>query len=89
VNRAGDRGAVDPVQLGQGLVRELKAQVNEGGDDPVGERQVMAGPRSGGALPFVSPSLAQPVFPGGLPRSGELRDQLAQPTALDPGPDTM
>src|SRR5205814_10407374 len=40
-DRAGDGGAVDPVQLCQGRVGELEAQVNEGDDDAVGERQVV------------------------------------------------
>jgi hypothetical protein len=86
---AGDRGPVHLVQPGQRRVRELEPQVNEGDDDPAGERQVMVRSRSGGAQPLVSPPLAQPAFAGGLPRPGQLSDQLAQPAALDPGPDTM
>jgi hypothetical protein len=35
-------------------VRELQAQVNEGGDDPVGERQVVVRPGARGALALVS-----------------------------------
>jgi hypothetical protein len=34
-------------------VRELEPQVNEGDDDPVGERQVMGRPGAGRAKPRV------------------------------------
>ena len=78
-DRAGDRGPVNPVQLGQRRVRELEPQVNEGDDDPVGEREVVVRACAGRAQPLVLPALAQPGFPGGGPRRGQLRDQLGQP----------
>jgi hypothetical protein len=59
-------------------VRELEPQSDQGDDDPVGAC-------SGGAQPLVSPAGAQPVFPGGRPRPGQLLDQLAQRAAADPG----
>jgi hypothetical protein len=89
MNRAGDRGPVNPVQLRQGLVRELKAQVNQGGDDPVGERQVVVRAGAGGALALVPAALKQPVFPGGGPRHGQFPDQPGQMRAAYPGPDTI
>ena len=45
-------------------MRELEPQVNEGGDDTVGERQVVVRAGAGGRLALVSPAAAQPVFPG-------------------------
>jgi hypothetical protein len=89
MNRAGDRGPVNPEQPGQCRVRELEPQVNEGDDDPVGKRQGMVRPGAPGALPLVAAPFAQPVFLRSLPGAGELLDQLAQPAAPDPGPDTM
>jgi hypothetical protein len=89
MNRAGDRRPVHPVQLGQRLVRELEPQGDEGGDDPVGERQVMVRARAGRAEPLVAPALEQPVFPGSRPRTGQLPDQPGQMLAADPGPDTI
>jgi hypothetical protein len=88
-DRAGDRGPVDLVQLGQRRVRELEPQVNKGDDDPVGERQAVIRARSGRAQPLVLPAGEQPVFPGGGPRRGQLTDQPGQPSAADPGPDTI
>jgi hypothetical protein len=44
VDRAGDGGAVHPVQHGQGLVGQLKAEDHQGNQDPVAEDQPVAGP---------------------------------------------
>jgi len=88
-DRPADRGAVHPVQDGKRSVRELKPQVNQGRDDPVGKRQVVAGARAGGPLALVSPPAAQPVLPGSHPGTGELLDELGQPAAAEPGQDTM
>ena len=89
LDRAGDCGPVDPVQLGQCRVRELEPQVNQGGDNAVGERQVVVRARAGGPLALVSPAAAQPAFPGFHPRPGQFLDELAQRSAADPGADTM
>ena len=70
-------------------MRELEPQVNEGDDDPIGEREAMVRPGAGRAQPLVSPALAQPVFPGSRPGPGQFLDQLAELAAADPGEDTM
>ena len=70
-------------------MRELEPQVNEGGDDTVGERQVVVRAGAGGPLALVSPAAAQPVFPGFHPGAGQLADQLGQRPAAEPGADTM
>jgi hypothetical protein len=88
-DRAGDGGAVHPVQLCQGRVRELEPQVNEGDDDPAGERQVVVRPGPGSAQPVMTPALAQPGFPRGRPRTGEAGDEPAEPPRLQPGEDTL
>jgi hypothetical protein len=75
-DRAGDGGAADAVQRGQGLVRELKAQVDEGGDDPVDERQVVVGAGARRAQPIMSLTRVQPVFPG---RPWTMRSTTAAP----------
>ena len=89
MNRAGDRGPVHPVQLRQGLMRELKAQVNQGGDNPVGERQAVVRASAGGALALVPAALKQPVFPGGGPRHGQFLDEPGQMRAGPPSPNTI
>jgi hypothetical protein len=89
MNRAGDRGPVHPVQLRQRLVRKLKAQVNQGGDDPVGERQVVVRAGAGGAPALVPAPAKQPFFLGGSPPRGQFPDQPGQMRAAYPGPDTI
>ena len=74
-DRTADGGPADPVHHGQSLVRELEPQVNEGDDDPVGERQVMARPGAGRAKPLVAPACEQPVLLSSRPRSGHLLDE--------------
>lgn len=88
-DRAGDGGAVHPVQLCQGRVRELEPQVNDGDDDPVGERQVVVWPSAGSAQPVMTPARAQPGFPCGRPRIGEAGDEPAEPPWLQPGEDPL
>ena len=70
-------------------MRELKAQVNEGGNDPVGERQAVVRPGAGGTLALMPAALKQPVFPGRHPPGGQFRDQPGQMRAAYPGPDTI
>ena len=62
-------------------MRELEPEDDQGGDDPVGEHQVVAGARAGGPLPVTAPAIPQPGFLRGLPRRGQLADQFAQPAA--------
>ena len=68
---------------------ELEPQVNEGGDDTVGERQAVVRAGADCPLALVSPAAAQPVFPGFHPGAGQLADQLGQRSAAEPGADTM
>ena len=70
-------------------MRELESQVNEGDDNPVGERQAVVRPGAGRTQPRVAPAGEQPVLPGGRPRSGQFLDQPAKPGAAEPGPDTI
>ena len=70
-------------------MRELEAQVNKGDDDPVGERQAVVRARSGRAQPLMTPALTQPGLLGGRPRAREIRDELAGPSRLQPGEDTL
>jgi hypothetical protein len=88
-DRAGDGGAVHPVQRCQCGVGELKTQVNEGDDDAVGERQVVVRAGAGGAQAAVAPALAEPGFLRGAPRAGEAGGELAEPSRLQPGEDTL
>ena len=81
---AGDGGAADLVQRGEGGVRELVAQVNEGDDDAVGEGKVVVRAGAGRALAVVTSAIAQPgVFPG-RPGSGEFGDELAESRGCRP-----
>jgi hypothetical protein len=57
-DRPGDRGPVDSVEQAQGGVWELETQHDQGGDDPVGERQVVVGASAFGPL-----SVAASAFP--------------------------
>ena len=52
---AGDGGAVHPVKHRQRGVRELEPQDDQGGDDPVGERQLVVRARALGAQPRSCP----------------------------------
>ncbi|WP_185148983.1 hypothetical protein [Streptomyces sp. Ag109_O5-1] len=70
-------------------MRELEAQDDHGGDHPVGENQLVARARAGGALPFMASAFAQAGLLSGDPRGGELGDQLAQEAAWEAGADAM
>jgi hypothetical protein len=88
-DRPGDGRPVHPVQPGQGGVGKLEPQVNEGDDDPVGERQVMIRARARGAHTVVAAAFAQPGFLGGHPGAGQFGDELAEPSRLQAGEDTL
>jgi hypothetical protein len=89
VHRAGDGGAVHPVQHGQGLVGQLAAQDHQGGQDPVAECQAVVASGAGGALAWVAAALLQGAFVGGAPRVGQLDGQRGQVLPGDPGEDRM
>ena len=56
-------GAVHPVEQREGGVRELEPQHDQGGDDPVGERQLRPGPARLRAQPVAAAApLPQPGF---------------------------
>jgi hypothetical protein len=59
-NGPGDRRAVHPVQQREGRVRKLEPQHNQGGGDPVGERQLVARACVLSAQPDMAPALVQP-----------------------------
>ena len=90
VHRPGDGGAVHPVKQRQGGVRELEPQHHQGGDDPVGERQLTVRARALSAPPVPATApLPQPRFLLGCPRAGQFADQLAQAARWQAGADTM
>ena len=78
-----------PVELRQGGVRELEAQHDQGGDDPIGKHQIMVGAGAFGAEPVAAPAFAQPRLLLGDPRVGQLSNELGQSAPGDTGEDTM
>ena len=88
-DRPGDSRAVHPVKLRERGVRELEPQVNEGDNDAVGERQVMSRPGTRGAHALVTPAFTQPGLLSGRPGAGESGDELAEPSRLKAGEDTL
>ncbi len=85
----GDGGAVHLVKQRESGVRELEPQHDQGGDDPVGERQLMGRACALGAQPGMTPALTQPGLLLRQPRAGQLLNQLAQTRAGEPRADTM
>ena len=88
-DRPGDGGAVHPVKLRERSVRELEAQVNEGDDDAVGERQVVVRARARCAHALVTSASEQPGFLRGRPGISEPGDEPAEPSRLEAGEDTL
>jgi hypothetical protein len=70
-------------------VWQLQAQAGQGGDDPVGEAQLMIWFGSGGAQPVATAALTQSGLLLHRPRVGQFGDELGQPPARDAGEDTM
>jgi hypothetical protein len=89
VDGTGDGGAVHPIQHRQRVVGQLQAQDHQGGQDPVGEDQLVVGPGAGGTLAWVAAALVQGALARGGPRVGQLDDQLAKVLPGDPGEDRM
>ena len=85
----GDRRAVHPVKQREGGVRELEPQHDQGGDDPVGERQLAAWARAFSTQPGMAAAPAQAGLLLGCPRVGQLGDQLAQTAMRQASADTM
>jgi hypothetical protein len=85
----GDSRAVHPVKPGEGGVRELVPQVNEGDDDPVSERQVMTRSRAGRAQAPVTTAPFQPGLLGRHPRASQARYERAEPARLQAREDTL
>jgi hypothetical protein len=71
------------------VVRQLEAQVRQGGQDPVAEDQLVVGPGASGTLTRVAAALPECALVGGGPRVGELGDELAQVLPGDAGEDRM
>ena len=88
-DRPGDGGAVDPVELGERGVRELESQLDEGDDDAVSERKVVARARARGSHPLVTSAFEQPGLLGRLPGIGEADGEPAEPSRLEAGEDTL
>jgi hypothetical protein len=88
-DRAGDGGAVDPVQHRQSVVRELQAQDDQGDQHPIDEDEPVAGAGPGSAAAWVAAALVQGGLVGGGPRVGELDDQLGEVLPGQTGEDTM
>ena len=86
---AGDGGAVHLAERGEGGVRELVAQVNEGDDDAVGEGKVVVRAGAGCAQALVTPASAQPGLLAGHPAAGQIGNQLAEAARLQAGEDTL
>ena len=90
IHRPGDGGAVHPVKHRQGGVRELEPQHDQGGDDPVSERQLTARARALSAQPVPAAApLPQPRLLLRQPRLRQLLDQLAQAATRQASADTM
>jgi hypothetical protein len=73
-DRAGDGGAVHPVQHRQGLVGQLEPQVDQGDQHPVSEDELVVGTGAGSALARVAAALLQRALVRGGPRAGQLGD---------------
>ena len=88
-DRAGDRGAVHLVQRGQGGVRELVAQADQGDDDTVGEGKVAVRAGAGCAQALMTTAFAQPGLLRGHPVAREAGDEPAEAARLQAGEDTL
>jgi hypothetical protein len=87
MDRASDGGAVDSIEHGGSVVWQLEAQVDQGGQDSIGEDEPVVGAGASGALPRVPAAGEQGALLGGGPRGGELGNQLAQMLPGQPGED--
>jgi hypothetical protein len=67
------------------VVGQLEAQGDQGGQDPVGEDQLVVGAGASGALAWVAAAGEQGGLVGGGPRLGELGEQLAEVLPGQPG----
>jgi hypothetical protein len=85
----GDGRAVYAVKQRESGVRELEPQDDQGGDDPVGEYQVVTGTGADGALALMTAPIMQPGFLLRRPRPGQFGDQLAQTATRKASADTI
>ena len=80
-----DGGAAGAGQVGEGVVGQAEAQVEDGGHDAVGEGED-GWPARAGPVPGVAGGMAaHPPLAPGLPQGGELGDQLVQVGGGQPG----
>jgi hypothetical protein len=70
-------------------VGELVAEHDEGDDDAVGERKLMARAGAGGAQTLVTSAFKQPGLLAGRPVAGQADHQLAEAARLKAGEDTL
>jgi hypothetical protein len=89
VDGAGERGAVHPVRLRQGGVRELEARHDQGDDHPVDEHQLVVRAGSWRAPTVVTSAFTRPPLPRGRPGVGELDDEFAKAPRGEAGEDTL
>jgi hypothetical protein len=87
-DRAGDGGAVDAVQHRQGLVRELEAQDDQGGQDPVDQYQPVVRAGTGGAAARMPAAVVEAGLVGGGPWVGKFDGQVGEVLPGQPGEDT-
>jgi hypothetical protein len=88
-DRAGDRGAVHPVELCQCRVRELKAQRHQGHDDTVGDHELVIRACSRRTQTLMTPALTQPGLLSSHPGASQLSDEFAEAPRLEAGEDTL
>ena len=85
----GDGGAVDAVEDRQSRVRKLEPQDHQGGDHPIGENQLMAGPAAFGPQTLVTSTFTQPRVLPRHPWASQFGDERAKSTPRDASADTM
>jgi hypothetical protein len=84
-DRSPDGGAAGAEQVGEDVVGQAEAQVEDGGHDAVGEGED-GWPARAGPVPGVAGGMAaRPPLAVGLPQGGELGDQLVQVGGGQPG----
>jgi len=88
MHRAGDGGAVDPIQHRQGLVRQLEAQDHQRDQDPVIKHQAVVRAGTLGTLAWVAAALLEGGLVDSGPGVGQLGGQVGQVLPRQPGEDS-
>jgi len=82
---AGDGGTVHSEQQAQDRVRQVMAQVDQGGHQTVDKNQPVPGTRPGCTLPHPAPDPVPVVLNGHLPGTGQLLHERGQVVLGDSG----